>query len=303
MLPFSFREFALFSGAGRLQGQAAISSASLIRDDLFSHFDGAALAERAAEFHLALGNDRAALDKLFRTFVLRGGFPETWDMNDQVRRQEYLFDNQVQKVVFEDLVAVTGLRKPENVLRFYLYLITRPGEEIRVDAVAREVGADRRSLEKYLRLLEFTDLVRMISNFSRKPLRVKRSNLKAYLLDLGVRNAVMKLDDRLFQDSVLLGKYAENLVYRTALGWREVIELSYYRQRDKEVDFVATVAPDRFLPMEVKYTSRPRRAGFLRDFTLGLRQRLAVAIQRDVAPTWREPVVELDLLDFLLIFG
>ena len=150
---------------------------------------------------------------------------------------------------------------------------------------------------------ELTDLVKTIANFSRKPLRAKRSNLKAYLVDLGVRNAVMKLDERLFEDHALLGKYAENLVYRTALGWRQAIELSYYRQRDKEVDFVATLSPDRFLPIEVKYTSRPRRPSFLRDFTRDLGQGLALAIQRDVAPTWREPVVEMDLLEFLLIFG
>ena len=113
----------------------------------------------------------------------------------------------------------------------------------------------------------------------------------------------MKVDERLFEDETMLGKYAENLVFRTALGWREVVELSYYRDRDREVDFVITLAADRFLPIEVKYTRQPQVSPFLRQFTVDANQELALAVQRDVEPNWREPVAEMGLLEFLLIFG
>jgi predicted AAA+ superfamily ATPase len=303
LLPFSFREFVLYGAQDRPRVRRVLEESSAIRDEALSASSGPTLVRRAKELRAALTLDRAGLDGLFRTFLLRGGFPETWDQDDPIRRQEYLVDNQVRRVIFEDLVYATQFRKPRNVLAFYLYLLTRPGEEIRIDAAASEIGADRRMLERYLPLLEMTDLVRTIPKFSRKPLRVKRSNIKAYLVDLGVRNAVMKVDERLFEDETMLGKYAENLVFRTALGWREVVELSYYRDRDREVDFVITLAADRFLPIEVKYTRQPQVSPFLRQFTVDANQELALAVQRDVEPNWREPVAEMGLLEFLLIFG
>lgn len=303
LLPFSFREYVLFRAQDRAALQEVIASGTGIRDDVFRSSSGRRLAGSAAEFKQALFPHRDFLQDAFPKFLVCGGFPEVWELPDAIRRQEYLFDNQVQKVIFEDLFYATQFRKPENIRRFYLYLITRPGEEIRIDAVASEIGASRVMLERYLPLLEMTDLVKTIQKFTRKALKVKRSNLKAYLVDLGIRNAVMKLDERLLQDDTLLGKYAENLVFRTALAWREQLELSYYRERDKEVDFIATLAADRFLPIEVKYTTQPRTPGYLREFTKHLHQDLALAIGRNVEPEWHDPVVDLGLLEFLLIFG
>ncbi len=303
LLPFSFREYVLFRTQDQRALQEIVASGTRIREDVFRSSSGRRLAGSAAEFQRGLIPHRDFLQNAFPKFLVCGGFPEVWDLPDAIRRQEYLFDNQVQKVIFEDLFYATQFRKPENIRRFYLYLITRPGEEIRIDAVASEIGASRVMLERYLPLLEMTDLVKTIQKFTRKPLKVKRSNLKAYLVDLGIRNAVMKLDERLLQDDGLLGKYAENLVFRTALAWREQLELSYYRDREKEVDFVATLAADRFLPIEVKYTTQPRAPGYLREFTEHLQQDLALAIGRNVEPEWHDPIVDLGLLEFLLIFG
>lgn len=303
LLPFSFREYVLYRASEEPQLREVLAGAPRIRDDAFQSASGRRLAGSAADFQAALIPFSNFLQTAFARFLVCGGFPEVWVLPDAIRRQEYLFDNQVQKVIFEDLFYATQFRKPENIRRFYLYLITRPGEEIRIDAVASEIGASRVMLERYLPLLEMTDLVKTIQKFSRKPLKVKRSNLKAYLVDLGIRNAVMKLDERLLQDDQLLGKYAENLVFRTALAWREQLELSYFRERDKEVDFVATLAADRFLPIEVKYTSQPRSPGYLREFTRALDQELGLSLGRNVRPSWQEPIVDLGLLEFLLIFG
>jgi predicted AAA+ superfamily ATPase len=303
LLPFSFREYLLFRCSERPALAALVEEAGRIREDVFRSFSGRRLAGSAADLHDALTAHEDFVQQAFRTFLVCGGFPEVWALPDPIRRQEYLFDNQVQKVIFEDLFYTTQFRKPDNVRRFYLYLITRPGDEISIDAVAGEIGVSRVMLERYLPLLEMTDLVRTIQKFSRKVLKVKRSNLKAYLVDLGVRNAVMKLDERLLADDTLLGKYAENLVFRTVLGWREKLEVSYYRERDREVDFVVAMAADRFLPIEVKYTTQARPPGYLRELTAALDQEMSLAVRRDIRPAWAEPVVELGLIEFLLIFG
>ena len=39
-------------------------------------------------------------------------------------------EQQVRKVLYEDLMTLAQYRKPENVLRFFVYLLANPGVEI-----------------------------------------------------------------------------------------------------------------------------------------------------------------------------
>jgi predicted AAA+ superfamily ATPase len=59
---------------------------------------------------------------------------------------------------------------------------------------------------------------------------------------------------------------AENLVFRTLFPWRESVELTHYRERQEEIDFVVTLGPNRFLPIEVKFGSKGEGTDCLERF-------------------------------------
>ncbi len=77
--------------------------------------------------------------------------------------------------------------------------------------------------------------------------------MKFYLVDLALRNAVLRIGDELFGDHGMLGLYAENLVFNALRKWDGVLSLDYFRDRDREVDFVVHPRGSHYLPIEVKY--------------------------------------------------
>src|SRR3989338_4034152 len=178
------------------------------------------------------------LERLLNDYFVEGGFPEAWEIKDIVAKQEYLFDNQVQKVIFEDLVIATEFRKPEKIKNYYLSLIEQPGQEINVEKSSQKIGISRAMLEKYLPLLEMTDLVKTLPRFSKRPLKYRRGSVKCYLVDLALRNAILKLTDSILSDSTIMGLYAENLVFNALRQFEGAIELSYFKDAKREIDFI-----------------------------------------------------------------
>ncbi|MGE5692452.1 MAG: ATP-binding protein, partial [Candidatus Zixiibacteriota bacterium] len=300
LLPFSFREYLLFKFQNEETLIRHVENFRRWRTKLAgvpttTDFDSLKHAWNA------LWNQYSTqVETLFEEYLLMGGFPEVWEMDPQ-RRQEYLWDNQVKKVIFEDLAVATPFRKPRNIARFYVYLTARPGDEIRVDKVASEIGASRLMLEKYIPLLEMTDLVKTVPKFSKKPLRRKRTGFKVYLVDLAIYNAVMKLTADDLRDSQRLGKMAENVVFRTLFPWRESVELTYYRERQEEIDFIVTLGPNRFLPIEVKFRTKGVGTDYLLRFIEGFRQPLGIQITKQQTIEWRPPILFLPLPAFLLL--
>ena len=254
LLPFSFREFALY----QLRDHRA-----LVAEMNAIHQQGRAMQGLLAEdptvgvqkVGLTLPSPalREQLTRLLGRFFLEGGFPEVWDLPSWVLKQEYLYDNQVKKVIYEDLVLAAEFRKPELLKRFYLSLLEMPGREINTQVIARETGVKVAQIDKYLPLLEMTDLVYHISKFRSGPVRIRKGMRKFYLVDLALRNATLRLTETLLQDETALGLYAENLVFLALRKWSGTIQMDYYRERQSEVDFIVHTGPHRLLPVEVKY--------------------------------------------------
>ncbi|MDI6688692.1 MAG: DUF4143 domain-containing protein [Desulfobacterales bacterium] len=209
-------------------------------------------------------------------------------------------EQQVRKVLYEDLMALTQYRKPENVLRFLIYLLAHPGMEINMTTLANKVGIERRVVEDNLPRLVMTDLILRIQKFSHKPLRVKHGNIKCYPVDLALRNAVLKTWDDFTADPMVMGLYAENLVAHEVFKWTEAIEVSYYRQKKQEVDFVVTHGGNRYLPIEVKYRKGTEKASGLKHFMKKYSVDFGIVITREHACHFEHGILYMPLRYFLL---
>ncbi|MGE0499254.1 MAG: ATP-binding protein, partial [Ramlibacter sp.] len=105
-----------------------------------------------------LGSSPDDAEKLVQ-FLFEGGFPEVWNLPTLLAKQEYLYQNQVERVIFEDLLVAAEFRKPEMLRRFYLGLLKDPGRESNLSQVSKELGMVRSTIDSYFPLLEATDLV------------------------------------------------------------------------------------------------------------------------------------------------
>ena len=254
LLPFSFREFVLYASA-RFPDIASelftISESGQIARDLF--IDASANSEKYESLRLPSIALMQFLDEQMQLYFLEGGFPEVWNLPSWTYKQEYLYDNQIKKVIYEDLVLAAEFRKPELLKRFYISLLEMPGREINMLSVANETDIKVSQIEKYLPLLEMTDLVYRISKYRSGALRVRKGLMKFYLVDLALRNAVLLLHEESSFSPSTLGLYAENLVFLALKKWKRTIQMDYYRERGYEVDFIVHSSSRGLLPIEVKY--------------------------------------------------
>jgi predicted AAA+ superfamily ATPase len=303
VLPFSFREFTLFrwqGSAGKLafldrlhQAGAGLRNALL---DTPPEASWTVSASAASDIH------EAELRELLDDYLVEGGFPETWELPDLLRKQEYLFENQVQKVIFEDLVLATEFRKPENIKTFYLSLIEQPGRELNLERAASELGVSRPMLEKYFPMLEMTDLVHRLPKFSRRAMKLRRGNVKCYLVDLALRNAVLKLGSRVLDQPETLGYYAENLVFGVLSRWPEAVQLSYFREQGVEVDFVVSLAGRTHLPVEVKFRGSRAGSSGLVSFLDRMEQGKGILVTEAQVASTDPRVIAIPLHHFLVAF-
>ncbi|MEW6118644.1 MAG: ATP-binding protein [Pseudomonadota bacterium] len=268
MLPFSFREsLCLQVGkmeAGRIAGiignelRRKSAPKQLVgwmdfflrhsEDGLITDIDGG-----NTSFTLPYG----MLAEFLQRYFYEGGFPEVWTMPDLLAKQAYLYQNQVERVIFEDLLIAAEFRKPELMRRFYLGLLQHPGMETNLSRLSMEIGIGKASIDNYFPLLEATDLVWRLQKYSGARNSAKSGNFKTYLVDLAVRNAVLKITPQtLANDESQLGAYAENMIANHLRLWPGLVELAYFRERNNELDFIVDLGHTR-VGIEVKYRNQP----------------------------------------------
>jgi predicted AAA+ superfamily ATPase len=307
ILPFSFREFLMY----RLQTYP----------ELLEELDNIRAA--GEELMGMLGDDPNRLDikqvflkeispelqmqadHLFIQYLSEGGFPEVWELPSWDHKIEYLFDNQVKKVIYEDLVLAAEFRKPEELKRFYLSLLEGPGREVNIKSMASETGINVQQIEKYLPLLEMTNLLSHVPKFRASPVRVRKGNIKVYLVDLALRNAVLRLPADFANEPQIAGLYAENLVCNALRKWRGTLALDYFREGGAEVDFVVHTRPSRFLPVEVKYRDKiePQDLRGLDSFSRRFPVSKPIVVSKNRADFGlRANYFFLPLIHFLLLF-
>jgi uncharacterized protein len=300
LLPFGFKEYCLFQLRGDPAFSSTIQQHGGLRQMLMEG-RGADIVQSLGELESKLAPFELEIHDAVVSYCREGGFPEVWQLVDPVRKIEYLMEQQVRKVLYEDLMALTQYRKPENVLRFFVYLLAHPGMEINISTLAQKIGVERRVVEENLPRLIMTDLIIRIKKFTHKPLRVRQGSIKCYPVDLALRNAVLKTWDDFTADPVMMGIYAENLVAHEVNKWAEAIEVAYYREKQQEVDFVVTHGGNRYLPIEVKYRRSSDKAAGLKHFMKKYKLDFGVVITRERECRFDNGIVYLPLRYFLLV--
>ena len=308
ILPFSFAEFLRFrlrdTAPGLLAEVDRLAEAGrALRGMLTEHPDH--LATREVDIPVPPTDLKRRAEEAFRIYLIEGGFPEVWQLPTMEKKLEYLFDNQVKKVIHEDLVLAAEFRKPEQLKAFYISLLEQPGREVSLAALAKHAHINVQQIEKYVPLLEMIDLLSHVGRFRSSPIKVREGNRKFYLIDLALRNAVLRIGEALLKDEGMLGLYAENLVFNALKKWRGLLQLDYYHNGKKEVDFIAHTGTSRYLPVEVKFKNRiePRELVGLAEFSARFKSHIGIVITKSWEDTGRQGDYchYIPLLTFLML--
>jgi predicted AAA+ superfamily ATPase len=196
--------------------------------------------------------DGVELEKLINSFAVFGGYPRVAieeNVNQKIALIEELYNSYIEK----DVVNFLKVKNVISFTRLVSLLSAQAGCLLNINQIAKSVGADAKTMQHYLDILENTFVIKRVIPFFTNIKKELVKMPKIYFIDSGIRNfAIMRFDN--LADRQDKGAVFEN----TAAG--ELIKtiepphsIHYWRTTQKaEVDFIVRKADGEIIPIEVK---------------------------------------------------
>jgi uncharacterized protein len=160
---------------------------------------------RAVEFTLlplSIEEIRSAIpitEKVFNELCLYGSYPRVVaspSVDDKLEAIKAIATN----YLYKDIFMFEALRNPREFEVLVKALALQVGSLVSWNELAQTVGVSRATVEKYVRLLEQSFIVKIIYSYSVNPRTELKKAFKVFFLDVGIRNAlvdiVTPLEDR-----------------------------------------------------------------------------------------------------------
>ncbi len=95
--------------------------------------------------------------------------------------------------LYKDILEMEGIRKSAVLSKLLVALAMQIGSEVSYHELAKTVGIDSKTVEKYIDILEKCFIVFRLSSFSRNIRTELNKSKKIYFYDLGIRNAILNM--------------------------------------------------------------------------------------------------------------
>jgi hypothetical protein len=217
-----------------------------------------------ADFHRATDVAGAYVGH-FHEYLVRGGFPQTAQVDSITQAQRLLREDIIDKVLKRDMTALFGVRRVLNLEHTFLYLCLHDGGLLDMVDLCSNLEVKRPTAQHFIELLEATHLIYRLAPYGYGK-DVLRARFKIYLADAAIAPAVMLKGKSILEDAAALGVATETAVFKHLFAryYAQDVRFSYWRgRRDHEVDLVAEVGGE-LIPFEVKYRARHTGARELR---------------------------------------
>ncbi len=193
----------------------------------------------------------------FHEYLVRGGFPQTAQVDSVTHAQRLLREDIIDKVLKRDMTALFGVRRVLDLEHTFLYLCMHDGGLLDMGDLCSNLAVRRPTAQNFIELLEATHLIYRLPPFGYGK-DVLRARFKIYLADAAIAPAVMLKGKAILEDAAALGVATETAVLKHLFAryYAHSVRFSYWRgKRDHEVDLVAEVGGE-LIPFEVKYRAQ-----------------------------------------------
>lgn len=193
----------------------------------------------------------------FHEYLVRGGFPQTAQVESITQAQRLLREDIIDKVLKRDMTALFGVRRVLDLEHTFLYLCMHDGGLLDMVDLCANLEVKRPTAQNFIELLEATHLIYRLPPFGYGK-DVLRARFKIYLADAAIAPAVMLKGKAILEDSAALGVATETAVFKHLFAryYAQNVRFTYWRgKKDREVDLVAEV-DGQIIPFEVKYRAQ-----------------------------------------------
>ena len=187
---------------------------------------------------------------LFEEYLLKGGFPNIFEIEEIGIWQKLIRDDVIDKVIYRDIVSLYDIKKPELLEKLFMYLTGINGQILNVSNISNSIGLSREYVNRYLLYLKNAYFIRGVKKYAKSIEKIVRSNEKVYILDPAIINSLL---NKTSIDDEFAGHLVESVIAEYLAGYEHYYWREYY-----EVDFIVKIR-NRLMPIEVKYKSQIRK--------------------------------------------
>ena len=218
-------------------------------------------------------------------YLVYGMYPEVVsNMSDALE----IIQNIANSYLYKDILALAGIKKPQLLEKILKALAWQVGSEVSLNEIAGLVGADVKTVDNYIFLLEQTFVLYRLGTLSRNERNEINTKKKIYFYDNGIRNAIigdfrpiaMRNDIGALWENFLLAERKKLLAYNGFYGntyfWRNKLHA--------EVDYIEEI-DGKIVAFEFKWNA-DKKVKFPKAFMEGYQPAETQVIHRDNYWQW-----------------
>ena len=220
------------------------SNSDLLSGELATHIAGRYVSfkvypftfDEVCELKDIKEKDKYELERVFDDYIIWGGMPQRFSMNDELQVKTYLSDV-YNSIVVKDIVERFKIKDLDLFNKILTFIITTPSQTFSAESLSNylfseNVEVSKMTLYNYLEYMCRAMIINKAERFDVRGKRILNGKYKYYLTDLGLGQVIN--NERKKQ----MGAYIENIVYNELLSRGYDVKVG--NLDFGEIDFIAT---------------------------------------------------------------
>ena len=171
--------------------------------------------------------------------LIYGSYPDV--ISNPAESREML-SNILQSYLYKDILTLGGIRKPAVLEKLVKAIALQMGHEVSLNELSKRVGADGKTVDAYIDLLQKAFIVFSLPSFSRNLRNELGKARKIYFYDNGIRNAILNNFSPI-SNRVDIGQLWENFLMVERLKYTAYLPLYCNRYfwrttAQQEIDYI-----------------------------------------------------------------
>ncbi|RPH33732.1 MAG: ATP-binding protein [Bacteroidales bacterium] len=189
--------------------------------------------------------------------LIYGSYPEVFRLNDNDDKIQYLLEL-VNSYLLKDILVLDKIKNADKLFNILKLLAFQIGHEVSLNEIAKQVGLNKITVERYLDLLEKVFVIKRITAYSKNLRKEISKNCKYYFWDLGIRNTLISnLHSLNLRNDI--GQLWENYIITERLkkqSYKMIISNNYFWRtyNQQEIDWIEE-REGKLFAYEIKLTS------------------------------------------------
>ena len=183
-------------------------------------------------------------------FINWGGYPKV-AIENNISEKEQILKEIFSSYIERDIISFLKIKSQTAFVKLVTLLSNQTGQLVNLNEISQLLGAERKTTEKYLEILEKTFIVKLLSPFFENRRKEIVKMPKIYFIDNGLRNSAINYFTN-FAARQDKGALLENFIFSEILKYTDC-QIHFWRTKEKaEVDFVIENCNGEIIPLEIK---------------------------------------------------